>query len=63
MKKTYISPETLLLKLQQQSLICASVEGFNSTLDDENQITDPNNMLSRRRNNVWDDEEEEEEMW
>ena len=62
MKKTYISPETLLLKLQQQSLICASVEGFNSKLDDENPIN-AEEMLSRRRNNVWDDEEEEEEMW
>jgi len=60
MKKTYISPETLVLKLQHQSIICASPDGFNKELDNDNTIT-PGDMLSRRRRDIWQDEEDEED--
>lgn len=61
MKKTYISPETILVLVSTQSIMGTSQnpEGFNSNLDDENTIT-PGEMLSRRRTSVWEEEEEEE---
>ena len=59
MKQTYISPETLVLKLQHQSIICTSPDGFKKDLDD-NVITDPEEILSRRRRDVWEDEEDED---
>ena len=42
-----------------ESLIAASPEDFNGTLDDENPI-ETSDMLSRRRT-VWDDDMEDEE--
>ena len=60
MKKTYISPNTMLIMMQQSSMICSSVPGFRGGLDD----TDPVNgdkILSRRGYDGWDDEEDEEE--
>ena len=59
MKKTYINPETSILLLATHSIVCASVENFDSTLNDEETIN-TEKMLSRRRT-VWDDEEEKEE--
>lgn len=60
MKKTYLSPKTIMLLIATHKMIAASnPEGFNGTLDDENEIT-PDQMLSRRHN-VWDDGIEEEE--
>ena len=59
MKKTYINPEISIVLLNLQTMIAASVDGFEKTVDDENNI-DTDKMLSRRHN-VWEDEEEEEE--
>lgn len=62
MKKTYMSPETSLLLIITHNMIATSnPEGFKSQLDEDDKITDPNNMLSRRHT-VWDEEEEEEEF-
>ena len=62
MKKTYLSPETILMVIATQKMIAASnPEGFNGTLDDTDaNAISPDQMLSRRHN-VWDDEFEEEE--
>ena len=59
MKKTYINPETGNVMMTLESLIAASPEDFNGTLDDENPI-ETSDMLSRRRT-VWDDDMEDEE--
>jgi hypothetical protein len=50
MKKTYITPNTILLKLRSVSMICASY-GVTSTEYSNN------NALSRESN--WDDDDEE----
>lgn len=60
MKKTYMSPETSIVLIATQGMIATSgVDGFKSKLDDEDKITNPEDMLSRR-NNVWEEEEEED---
>jgi len=38
MKKAYINPETSIVLLAGQTIICTSVDGFNGTLDDEETI-------------------------
>ena len=60
MKKIYMSPETSIVLIATQGMIATSVDGFKKDLDNDNTITNPNDLLSRRRN-AWDDEEEEEE--
>lgn len=56
MKKTYIIPMTSTIKLARTAQpLCASVDGFNSTLNNTAQDTD--NAVSRRGGSVWDDEE------
>lgn len=60
MKKTYMSPETSIILIATQGMIATSVDGFKSKLDDEDKITNPEDMLSRR-NNVWEEQEEEDE--
>ena len=63
MKKIYMSPETCIVLLSVQKMIAASPDGFNKNLDNDDPITDPNDLLSRRgrHRDVWDDEGEEEE--
>lgn len=63
MKKTYMSPETSLLLVRTQNMFATSnPTGFDGKLDDTEEPTSPDNMLSRRRS-TWDDMEEEEEEW
>ena len=60
MKKTYISPNTMLIMMQQSSMICSSVPGFKGGLDDTTPV-DGDKILSRGGRNDWDDEDEEED--
>ncbi len=60
MKKTYISPNTMLIMMQQSSMICSSVPGFKGGLSNDDPITS-DKVLSRRGYNDWDDEDEEED--
>lgn len=56
MKKTYIIPATITMKLAGTAQpLCASVDGFKGSLSNESQSTD--NAVSRRGGSVWDDEE------
>ena len=60
MKKTYLTPETFVQKVEFQYLMTASdapkVQNDDDEADPEGQV------LSRRRgHSQWDDEEEEEE--
>jgi len=52
-----------MVQLMAQTIVCASVVGFNSTLDnDDNDAINTSEMLSReKRRDVWEDEEMEEE--
>jgi hypothetical protein len=59
MKKKYISPETIMIMMQQSSMICASVEGFKGGLN--NDPVNQDKLLSRRGYDDWDDEDEEED--
>ena len=62
MKKTYVKPTALVVKLQQHNLICGTMPPnaakWSGELDSRGtgEWDDENN--SRRRNNVWDEEEE-----
>ena len=60
MKKRYISPETVMIMMQQSSMICASVEGFKGGLRNDDPV-DGDKILSRGGRYDWDDEDEEED--
>lgn len=60
MKKRYISPETIMIMMQQSSIICASVEGFKGGLNNDTPV-DQDKLLSRGSYDDWDDEDEEED--
>ena len=63
MKKTYINPETSIVLVSMQSMMAGSnPDGFKSTLDEDDKITDEKDILSRRKS-VWDGDEEEEELY
>jgi len=51
MKKAYINPETSIVLLAGQTIICTSVDGFNGTLDDEETIETRRTKNSRRNTN------------
>ena len=61
MKKTYQSPETLLMAIATQQMIAASelIKDNQQDLSNAPETTETSGNLSRR--SVWDDEEEEEE--
>ena len=60
MRKRYISPETVMIMMQQSSIICASVEGFKGGLNNDDPVNQ-DKLLSRGRYDDWDDEDEEED--
>ena len=60
MKKRYISPETIMIMMQQSSIICASVEGFKGGLNNDDPVNG-DKILSRGGRNDRDDEDEEED--
>ncbi|MBQ7509297.1 MAG: hypothetical protein IJT53_00050 [Prevotella sp.] len=61
MKKTYQSPETLLMAIATQQMIAASelIKDNQQDLSNAPETTETSGNLSRR--NVWDDEADEEE--
>ena len=56
MKKTYISPEILIQKIELQQMIATSGDPVVQTKDED--ANETGEVLSRRRND-WDDEEED----
>ena len=56
MKKNYISPDTIEIKIHGSHLLTASDP--NVTVDTEESV-DADQVGSRRRNDIWDDEEED----
>ena len=61
MKKTYQSPETLLMAIATQQMIAAYelIKDNQQDLSNAPETTETSGNLSRR--NVWDDEADEEE--
>ena len=60
MKKTYIQPATLLVKVALQQMVCTSPIPTDGTTDKEDDLLsrpDYGDNSSRRRS-VWDDEDE-----
>ena len=49
MKKEYISPEAIAIKIQTTGMLAVSVEGFNSNIvaEEPTPITDPGQILGR----------------
>ena len=56
MKKTYMIPATIVMKVETTQMIATSVDGFNGSLGSTG--SDGSNALGRRGGNVWDDDEE-----
>lgn len=58
MKKTYIAPNTEIIRILSERMIAASKLGRSN-----DEITDPDAILSRRRrrDNDWEDDWEDEE--
>lgn len=57
MKKTYINPNTKIVKIQTARMMAGSELGKYS--GEGNTISSNDAVLSRRRNSVWDEDEEE----
>lgn len=57
MKKNYISPDTIEVKIQLSHFITTSDPNVKVDKDDN---VDAEDVESRRRHTVWDDEEEED---
>ena len=58
MKKTYINPNTKIVKIQTVHMIADS-RSLNKYSGEGNTISSNDAVLSRRRNSVWDEDEEE----
>ena len=59
MKKTYINPNTKIVKIQTARMMAGSELGKYSSDGNGNTISSNDAVLSRRRNSVWDEDEEE----
>lgn len=57
MKKIYMMPETLVLKIQTTSMIAVSEPDVVVNPDEE---VEAGNIESRRYGSIWDDDEEED---
>ena len=55
MKKTYITPNIIMLTISTSNIIAASDYSLNSEVGDGEVAS--GEILSRRRNSFWDDEE------
>lgn len=56
MKKTYMIPATLVMKVETAQMIATSVDGFNSSLNTTG--GSGSSALGRRGGDFWDDDEE-----
>ena len=59
MKKTYLTPETILTEIELQKMIATS----DPQIKPEEEADPEGEVLSRRRRDVWEEDEEEEEEW
>ena len=58
MKKKYLSPETIeLVEAMEELMIATSPEGFDGNVNNENVITESDDILSRH-GSVWNDNED-----
>ena len=58
MKKKYLSPETIeLVEAMEELMIATSPEGFDGNVNNDNVITNPDDILSRH-GSVWNDNED-----
>lgn len=55
-KKDYMKPTMIVVKIQQQRVICASDNGVNTGLQDS-QVNSAWSREGGNRNSLWDDEE------
>ena len=55
MKKTYIQPETLVVRLETEGMIAASIRISDETVD-----TSAGDQLTNKKNPIWGTGEEEE---
>ena len=60
MKKTYISPEIFIQKIELQQMIATSGDPVVQTKDED--ANETGEVLSRRRND-WDNDYDEEDDW
>ena len=59
MKKTYIQPETLVVRLETEGMIAASIRISDETVD-----TSAGGQLTNKKDPIWGtDEEETESFW
>ena len=56
MKKTYMIPATIVVKIGLTQIIAGTVEGFNRELNTTG--GNGSNALSRRGGSLWDDDDE-----
>ena len=61
MKKTYIQPETIVVRLETEGMIAASLKMFDDSVD----TSVDGNQLSNKKNPIWgtDEEESTESYW
>ena len=55
MKKTYIQPETIVVRLQTEGMIAASLQISDKTVD----TSADGGQLTNKKNPIWGGEEEE----
>ena len=59
MKKTYIQPETIVVRLETEGMIAASLKINDTTVDTSN-----GGQLTNKKDPIWGtDEEETESFW
>ena len=62
MKKTYIQPETMVVRLQTEGMIAASLQINNDATKTVDTSVD-GNQLSNKKNPIWGGSEEETESY
>ena len=56
MKKTYIQPQTIVVRLQTEGMIAASI-GFGSS---DNKVDASSALTNKKESSIWGDSQEEE---
>lgn len=56
MKKTYIQPQTIVVRLQTEGMIAASI-GFGSS---DNKVDASSALTNKKESSIWGSEEEEQ---
>lgn len=61
MKKTYIQPETIVVRLETEGMIAASLQISNKTVDTSN----GGQLTNKKESSIWgsDEEESTESYW